>query len=49
VENITNYIIDVIYVDFQKAFHNVAHRRLIMKLDAHGFVGNVLKWTKNWL
>ena len=55
-EQVTNYIdrgypVDVIYLDFQKAFDKVPHKpkRLLMKLAAHGITGNVLKWTENWL
>jgi len=45
----SSYPIDVIYLDFQKAFDKVPHRRLLMKLAAHGIAGNVLKWTEDWL
>jgi len=38
-----------IYLDFQKAFDKVPHRRLILKLQAHGFGGNVLRWIENLL
>ena len=40
---------DVIYLDFQKAFDNVLHRRLSLKLAAHGIDGKVVRWTENWL
>jgi len=47
-EEVTNYIdrgypIDVIYLDFQKAFDKVPHKRLLIKLVAHGIAGNALK------
>jgi len=52
-DEVTNYIdrgypIDVIYLDFQKAFDKVL-QRLLMKLAAHGIAGNVLKWIEDWL
>ena len=28
--------VDIIYLDFQKAFDNVPHQRLLLKLKAHG-------------
>jgi len=53
-EEVTNYLdsgfpVDVIYLDFQKAFDKVPHRRLISNLQAHGFGGNVLRWIESWL
>ena len=33
--------VDVIYLDFQKAFDKVPHRRLVKKIIAHGIEGNV--------
>ena len=41
--------VDIIYLDFQKAFDKVPHKRLLSKLKAHGIRGNVLKWIENWL
>ena len=29
-------IVDIIYLDFKKAFDNVPHRRSLLKLKAHG-------------
>lgn len=41
--------VDVIYMDFQKAFDKVPHRRLIEKLSAHGIRGKVLNWICDFL
>jgi len=41
--------VDVIYLDFQKAFDKVPHARLICKLKAHGMSGKILTWIENWL
>ena len=40
---------DIIYLDFAKAFDKVPHGRLIAKMRAHSIDGNVLQWVKNWL
>ena len=41
--------VDVIYLDFAKAFDKVPHVRLVRKLQSHGIKGQVLKWMENWL
>ena len=41
--------VDIIYLDFQKAFDKVPHSRLLSKLQAHGITGNILKWLQDWL
>lgn len=41
--------VDIIYLDFQKAFDKVPHKRLLIKLKAHGIDGMVLRWIENWL
>ena len=40
--------IDVIYLDFQKAFDKVLHQRLLSKLKAYGIQGKVFDWIKNF-
>jgi len=53
-EEVKNYIdsgypVDIIYLDFQKAFNKVPHHRLITKIEAHGIDGEVLRWIQSWL
>ena len=40
--------VDVICLDFQKAFDKVPHQRLISKLTSHD-MGNSLNWIEQWL
>jgi len=40
--------IDILYLDLQKAFDKVPHKRLIHKLEAYGVAGDVLGWTINF-
>ena len=44
-----NECIDVIYLDFAKAFDTVPHNRLLTKLHAYGINGNILQWIKAFL
>ena len=41
--------IDVIYLDFQKAFDKVPHDKLMIKVKALGIKGNIGNWIENWL
>jgi ribonucleases P/MRP protein subunit RPP40 len=41
--------LDIIYLDFQKAFDKVPFSRLILKLEAMGINGNLLDWIRGWL
>ena len=41
--------VDVIYLDFKKAFDKVPHRRLLVKLQGYGIQGKVLDWIQEFL
>ena len=41
--------VDIIYLDFQKAFDKVPHQRLLLKLKAHGIGDSITDWIKQWL
>jgi hypothetical protein len=41
--------VDVIYLDFQKAFDKVPHRRLMRKVSAMGIGGEIYNWIEDWL
>jgi ribonuclease P/MRP protein subunit RPP40 len=41
--------VDVIFLDFAKAFDKVPHRRLLAQLQAYGIGRNMLKWIEAWL
>src|SRR5215813_11252394 len=42
-------VVDVVYLDFQKAFDKVSHFKLITKLSNIGIGGDLLKWISSWL
>ena len=53
-EEITKWIdvgspLDIIYLDFQKAFDKVPHQRLLLKLKAHGIGDSITDWIEQWL
>jgi len=53
-ETITSFVdakenVDAIYLDLAKAFDKVLHKRLLLKLEAHGIGGLISKWIKSWL
>ncbi|GAB0182404.1 oxygen-regulated protein 1 [Grus japonensis] len=41
--------VDVVYLDFSKAFDGISHSILLEKLAAHGLNRRTLCWVKNWL
>ena len=48
-EKITKWVdeespVDVVYLDFHKAFDKVPHQRLLLKLKAHSIGNDVINW-----
>ena len=41
--------IDIVYLDFSKAFDTASHSILLEKLAAHGLDRYPLCWERNWL
>ena len=53
-EDITKWVddgspVDVVYLDFQKAFDKVPHQRLLIKLKAYGIGECMINWIQAWL
>ena len=53
-EEITKWVddgspVDVIYLDFQKAFDKVPYQRIIPKLKSHGMGNSIVNWIEQWL
>ena len=53
-EDITSAIdqgheLDVIYIDFCKAFDKVPHKRLLVKIERYGIKGKILRWIREFL
>ena len=45
----THKQVDLILLDFCKAFDKVPHQRLLAKLKYYGIQGNLLSWITEWL
>ena len=41
--------LDIIYLDYRKAFDSVPHKRLIEKLKTYGITGSLRKWIESFL
>ncbi len=41
--------LDIVYLDFQKAFDKVPHNKLMFKVKHLGIAGNVHNWIENWV
>ena len=44
-----NYQVDLIMLDFSKAFDTVAHNKLLLKLEHLGIQSNTYSWIQTWL
>ena len=45
----TGLSVDTVYLDFEKAFDRVPHKRLLKKLESIGIDGNLLSWSQSFL
>ena len=45
----TSRAIDILYLDFQKAFDKVPHKRLMAKIRSLGIIDEAADWIENWL
>ena len=43
------YPVDVVYLDFHKAFDTVPHKHLLSKLRGYGIQGNLISWIEAFL
>ena len=41
--------VDVVFLDYQKAFDSVLHRRLLSKMQAYEIGGKILNWIEGFL
>ena len=41
--------VDVLFLDYQKAFDTVPHQRLLLQVESFGIRGKALKWIKEFL
>ena len=41
--------VDIIYLNFQKAFDKVPHQRFRLTLKAHGIGDGIIDWLEQWL
>ena len=53
-EDVTKWLdegspVDIIYLDFKKAFDKVPHQRLLLKLKAHSIGNGMINWIEKWL
>ena len=48
-----NYVetkaVNIIYLDFQKVYDKVPHKRILKKFQSHGIADKRLSWLEDWL
>ena len=45
----SNNSVDMITIDFSKAFDTISHKKLLIKLYSYGTCGKILEWIKDFL
>ena len=53
-EDVTKWVdegspVDIIYLEFKKAFDKVPHQRLLLKVKARGIGNGMINWIEKWL
>ena len=41
--------VDIVYLDFKKAFDSIPHERLLLKMKGYGITGKTLQWVRSFL
>ena len=41
--------VDILYIDYQRAFDSIVHSKLLIKLQSYGVCGNLLAWISAFL
>ena len=41
--------VDVVYLDYKKAFDSILHQRLLCRLQGYGITGKLLNWIREFL
>ena len=45
----SKYCVDIVYVDYRRAFDSIVHSKLLLKLSCFGFCGKLLEWLTVFL